>query len=263
MPATPVVPADRADLAAERFEPLPVRRIELRAEVEAAPDRWPFTLPAVAQVAREGLDLGRATVLVGPNGSGKSTLVEAIAMAFGLAPEGGSTGARHRTYVSESPLHEHLQVIRGPGGSRWGYFVRAETLHGLVGYLDATRADALGWGTSDPVFHRLSHGETFRALLDTRRFDGPGLYVLDEPEAGLAFEAQLTLVGQLAALARRRGRQVLLATHSPIVAALPGAGILERGRGGIRPTSWDRLAVVDHYRRFLAGPPGYLRHVTG
>lgn len=260
VPAVPTVPTVPTD---SRFGPLPVRRVEVRGDADLPADRWPLTLPAVAQVARAGLDLGRATVLVGPNGSGKSTLVEAIAMAFGLAPEGGSTGARHRTYVSESPLHEALQLVRGPGGSRWGYFVRAETLHGLVGYLDATRADGLGWGTTDPVFHRLSHGETFRALLDTRRFDGPGLFVLDEPEAGLAFEAQLTLVGQLAAIAGRRGRQVLLATHSPVVAALPGARILELGPAGITPTTWERLAVVDHYRRFLAGPQRYLRHVLG
>ena len=243
-----------------RFEPQPVRRVEVCPQAEPLPaGRWPVAVPAVAQLLREGLDLGRSTVLVGANGSGKSTLVEAIAMAFGLAPEGGSTGARHRTYPSESALSEALTLVRGPGGSRWGYFVRAETLHGLVGYLDASRADSLH--TNDPSFHTLSHGESFRALLDTRRFAGPGLFVLDEPEAGLAFEAQLTLVGQLVDLAARRGCQVLLATHSPVVAALPGARILELGPWGMRPTSWDRLDAVDHWRRFLADPRRYLRHL--
>jgi len=247
------------DAGSMALEPLPVRRVECRSDADLPPDQWPATVPAVAQLLREGIDLARATVLVGPNGSGKSTLLEAIAMAFGLAPEGGSTGARHRTYPSESTLHDQLQLVRGPGVSRWGYFVRAETLHGLVGYLDATRSDSPY--SRDPDFHRLSHGESFRALLDTSRFSGPGLYVLDEPEAGLSFEAQLTLVGQLADLAGRRGRQVLLATHSPVMAALPGARLLELGAHGIRAAAWDELDVVDHYRRFLAEPRRYLRHV--
>ena len=82
----------------------------------------------------------------------------------------------------------------------------------------------------DPTFSRLSHGESFLALLSTRRFRGPGLFVMDEPEAGLAFEAQLALLGQLIGLASRRGCQVLLATHSPIIAALlaPEADRLRR-----------------------------------
>ena len=74
---------------------LPLRRVEARVtgEVpERRDDVWPFDIPAVAQLLREGLDLGPATVLVGENGAGKSTLVEGIAMAYGLNPEGGSTG---------------------------------------------------------------------------------------------------------------------------------------------------------------------------
>jgi predicted ATPase len=222
-------------------------------------DAWPGRLAPVAQLLREGLDLGPATVLVGANGSGKSTLVEGIAMAFGLAPEGGSTGARHRSYASESPLHEALSIIRGPGGSRWGYFVRAETMHGLMGYLDETAQDGY---TRDPTFHRFSHGESFLALLQTSRFAGEGFFVMDEPEAGLSFETQLTLVGQLTLLAARRGAQVLVATHSPVIAALPGARILQVDDTGIHPVRWEQLAVVDHYRRFLDAPQRYLRHLV-
>lgn len=83
---------------------LPLRRVEARVtgEVpERRDDVWPFDIPAVAQLLREGLDLGPATVLVGENGAGKSTLVEGIAMAYGLNPEGGSTGAQHTTRPSE------------------------------------------------------------------------------------------------------------------------------------------------------------------
>ena len=71
-----------------------------------------------------------------------------------------------------------------------------------------------------------------------------------------------TTVGELTALSRRRGCQVLVATHSPIVAALPGATILQLDADGLRPKAWDDLATVEHYRRFLAAPQQYLRHVT-
>lgn len=236
--------------------PLPVRRVRrsLDATLDAA--TWPATIPAVGQVLREGLDLGRATVLVGENGSGKSTLVEGIAVAFGLSPEGGSTGARHTTRASESDLHANLTLERGPGGSRWGYFLRAETMHGLFTYLEVNP----GRGR-DPGFHELSHGESFLAMLQTGRFSGDGFFVMDEPEAGLSFIAQLALIGTLTLLAEQPASQVLIATHSPILAALPGARILELDEGGIRETSWEDLAIVDHYRRFIDAPDRYLRHL--
>ncbi|MCE1179735.1 MAG: AAA family ATPase [Micrococcales bacterium] len=235
--------------------PLPVRRVE-QSEYAALPqDQWPLTLAPIAQVLREGLDLGRATVLVGENGTGKSTLVEAIAMAFGLNAEGGSTGARHTTAATESPLHEALRIVRGPGASRWGYFLRAETMHGLFTYLGENP------GGDDQPFHALSHGESFLALLETRRFRGDGFFVMDEPEAGLSFTAQLRLVGLLHDFAPREAGQVLIATHSPILASLPGASLLELSDSGIARVEWEDLDLVDHYRRFLDGPERYLRHI--
>jgi len=240
---------------------LPARRVERARGAELpASDTWPLTIPAVGQVIAQGLDLAACSVLVGENGSGKSTLVEALAMAAGMNAEGGSTGASHRTHVSESPLHEWLTVVRDPGAPRWGYFVRAETMHGLFTYLDTSRSDS-PW-SRDPLFHGLSHGESFVALLGTRRFRGEGLFVLDEPEAGLSFAAQLHLVAELAEMARRPRTQVVLATHSPVLSAIPGATVLELGEHGIRPTTWDDLDVVAHHRSFLAEPRRYLRHVV-
>ncbi|ANS80655.1 putative ABC transporter [Serinicoccus hydrothermalis] len=235
------------------FAPVPVRRVE-RHPGAALPDArtWPRTIPAVAQLLDEGLDLGPATVLVGANGSGKSTILEAVAMAFGLNPEGGSTGAMHQTRRTESDLGQWLRLVRGPGASRWGYFVRAETMHGLFSYLqDTVRHD----------FHRFSHGEAFVELLSSRRYQGDGFFVWDEPEAGLSFEAQLRLLSELVEIAAQPGAQVLLATHSPLLAALPGAVVLECSEQGMRETSWDRLDMVDHYRRFLEAPERYLRHL--
>lgn len=235
------------------FVRLPLRRVEVSPSGEPpAPDEWPATVPAVAQLLRNGLDLGPATVLVGENGTGKSTLVEAIAMAYGLNAEGGSTHSRFRTYATESSLHECLTCVRGAGAAKWGFFLRAETMHSFFTYQQ-------GVGGED--FHAKSHGEAFRALLDTTRFDGPGLYVFDEPESALSFTAQLGLLGQLMALLASDTAQVVLSTHSPVLASLPGATIYELGDAGLTRREWDDLDLVEHYRRYLDAPERYLRHL--
>jgi len=111
--------------------------------------------------------------MVGENGSGKSTLVEAIALVYGLSPEGGSTGARHGTRPTES-------------------------------------------------------GESFLELAISR-FRGPGLWVLDEPESALSFSGCLSLLAVLKDLLADGNSQVIMSTHSPVLAALAGAQILEVG----------------------------------
>ena len=234
----------------------PVRRIIANEHAPRGFAGWPVTIPAVRQLLDEGLDLAPGvTLLVGENGSGKSTLVEAVAMAFGLSPEGGSTQARHGTYESESDLWRWLRLERAPGAPRWGFFLRAETMHGFYTYL----ADNPNERSRDPDFHRLSHGESFLALLGTR-FDSPGLYCLDEPEAALSFSAQIALAATLHELAAG-GAQVLCATHSPLLAAVPGARILEVGGWGLRTSTYDDLELVTHWRAYLAEPMRYLRHV--
>ena len=164
------------------------------------------------------------TLLVGENGSGKSTIVEALAVAFGLSPEGGSVQARHSTRASESPLSDWIRLERSPGASRWGFFLRAETMHGFYTYLEDNP------GKRDPRFHEMSHGESFLEILRTR-FLATG------------------------------GAQVLCATHSPLLAALPGAQLLEVGPWGMRETTYDDLELVAHWRRYLDSPMRYLRHV--
>jgi predicted ATPase len=147
-------------------------------------DEWPATIPAVAQLLRDGLELTPGvTFLVGENGSGKSTIVEAVAMAYGLGREGGSTGSRHGTRDSESPLSQSLRLECGLGAGRWGFFLRAETMHGFYTYLEENPGPQ-DPARRDPVFHEMSHGESFLEVL-ARRFDSPGFYCLDEPEAYL------------------------------------------------------------------------------
>lgn len=233
-----------------------VRRVERRADAEYDATRWPYSLPPVAQLLERGLVLpSGVTFLVGENGSGKSTVVEAIAAAAGLNPEGGSKYAQHSTRVSESPLSEALQLVRSVGAPRWSFFLRAETMHGLYTYLEELPPGR----RRPPRFHEMSHGESFLEVL-AEHFDQPGFYVLDEPEAALSFRSCLTLVSVLHQLAEA-GSQVLCATHSPLITALPGAQLLQLDDDGITPVQWQDLELVDHWRRYLGGPQAYLRHV--
>ncbi|WP_298460649.1 AAA family ATPase [uncultured Cellulomonas sp.] len=236
----------------------PVRRIRRRDDARYDPDLWPYAVPAVRQLLDAGLDLpAGVTFLVGENGAGKSTIVEAVAAAAGLNPEGGSRHARHSTRVSESPLHLALQLVRSAGSARWGYFLRAETMHGLYTYLEETGSPR----RPEPPLHEMSHGESFLQVLG-QHFDQAGFYVLDEPEAALSFTSCLALVDQLHQLAAA-GAQVLCATHSPLLTALPGCTILELDDDGLHRTTWEDLAVVSHWRTYLRDPRVYLRHVLG
>lgn len=233
----------------------PIRRLIEDASNVLDRRRWPAVLPSVAQVLDQGLDLTSATILVGENGSGKSTLVEAIALAYGLSPEGGSTGARHTTRSTESKLADHVQLIRNAGATRRGYFLRGETMHGFFTYLEKNPSTS-----GDISFHDMSHGESFLELA-VDRFRGSGLWVLDEPESALSFAGCLSLLSVLKDLLAQGTSQVIMSTHSPLLAALPGAQILEVGPWGLRPQAWSNLDLVSSWRSFLEAPERYLRHL--
>ncbi|GAA5208610.1 AAA family ATPase [Microbacterium kyungheense] len=246
-------------MRARGFRQPPVVAVRADEERSATIDRasWPVTILAVAQLLDEGLALGPGvTFLVGENGSGKSTVLEGIALAYGFSPEGGSTSARHSTRRTESPLSDWLQVQRGVGAARWGYFLRAETMHSFYTYLEENPSSS-----GEPAFHEMSHGESFLAMFDTR-FDAPGFYCLDEPEAALSFASTLALISTLHRIAAEGG-QVLCATHSPVLASLPGARIIELGPWGMRPTAWEELELVSNWRSYLSAPERYLRHLLG
>jgi predicted ATPase len=235
----------------------PVRRVAAAEDVSVS-GAWPHTIPAVRQLLTDGLELQPGvTFLVGENGTGKSTLVEAIAVAYGLSPEGGSTGARLTTRATESPLSGELHLTRGVGAPRAGFFLRAETMHGFYTYLEDNPRS--GSGPADLPFHQMSHGESFLRLI-ADRFNRPGFYCLDEPESALSFSSSLAVVGVLNRLAES-GSQVLCATHSPVIAALPDATILEIGDWGIREAVWRDLEIVQNWRAYLESPERYLRHV--
>jgi predicted ATPase len=219
--------------------------------------RWPATVPAVKQLLGDGLGLAPGlTVLVGENGSGKSTLMEMLAEACGLNPQGGSAQAGlFRIRGSEPGAGPHLIVERGLVRPRWSYFLRADTMHSLYTYLEDNPSPR----RPPERFHQLSHGEGFLEILRTR-VNQPGFYLMDEPDAPLSFTACLGLAALLHDLARE-GSQAIVATHSPIVAGVPGATLLELGDWGIRPCRWEELYLVTAWRRFLTDPGSYFRQM--
>lgn len=223
---------------------------------------YPFCLPAVTQLARSGgLDfLPGVTFLVGENGSGKSTLVEAIAVAAGMNPEGGSQNYRFATRSTESSLGRNLVLKWGIHKPRSRFFLRAESFYNV-----ATESEALGpeqitaLGGVSP--HERSHGESFVDLI-RNRFHPHGLYLLDEPEAALSFRGCLAVLARLSELTGQ-GSQFIVATHSPILLALPGATIYEIGEDGqITRVSYDQALPVRSTRGFLAEPDRYLRYLV-
>ena len=217
-------------------------------------DRYPFSIPAIAALSTLELD-PNVTLLTGENGSGKSTLVEAIAVAAGLNPEGGSRNMRQVTRASHSELHEHLRIVRDARPQRDGFFLRAESFYSI-----ATHVEELGVsGYGEVPLHEQSHGESFLTLV-LERFGGKGLYILDEPEAALSVRGVLTLIRRLHELVGQ-GAQFIVSTHSPVLLAYPGARIYALDEHGITETPWDETEVVDLTRSFLADRGRFLHYL--
>ncbi len=173
------------------------------------------------------------TFFVGENGSGKSTLLEAIAIADGFNPEGGTKNYSFSTYDSHSELCEAIRLIRGINKPGWGYFLRAESFYNV-----ATAEDEYSRGGGIPQhFHQHSHGESFLQMAQAN-FKSNGFYLLDEPEAALSPQRQLTLLIEIARCASEDS-QFIIATHSPILLGIPGAEILSFDDGEIHPCEYE------------------------
>lgn len=203
------------------------------------------------------------TFLVGENGTGKSTLLEAIAVACGFNPEGGSRNFNFSTRMTHSILGDYLT----PARKRYpkdGFFLRAESFYNVatnIDEMDETPAysprliDSYG-GVS---LHKQSHGESFLALVQNR-FGGEGLYLLDEPEAALSPSRLLTLLAEMNELVKENS-QFIVATHSPILMAFPKARIYELSGTGIHAVAYKETEHYQLTRRFLENPERMLRYL--
>ena len=173
------------------------------------------------------------TFFVGENGSGKSTLLEAIAVAYGFNPEGGTKNYSFSTYDSHSELYEAIRLRKGIRKAGNGYFLRAESFYNVASkekeYADSSHPSM--------ELHEKSHGESF-LFIAQRYINGNGVYILDEPEAALSPQRQLTLLIEISE-AVKKGAQFIIVSHSPILLALPGAEILTFDEGMIHPISYE------------------------
>ena len=232
--------------ATSSLDPL-IRSVRLRRDEIPDPQAWPWSLPAVRALDDLALDPG-VTFIVGQNGSGKSTLVEGIAVAAGFNPEGGTTNFGFATREdSTSPLADLLTLVRGTRRPSTGFFLRAESMFNVAREID--RLDDEPYGGARVIesyggvsLHEVSHGEGFLAIA-MNRFGSEGLYVLDEPEAGLSPRSCLALLARMHDLVGE-GSQFVIATHSPMLLAYPGALIYELDEDGIAPIAFEDADVV-------------------
>jgi predicted ATPase len=237
-----------------------VSEITLRRDPRGVSEEYPYSLPAIRHL--ETLPFRTAvTFFVGENGSGKSTLLEGIAGAFGLNPEGGTKHVRFASRSSHSPLFRDLKLKKVPPAPTDSYFLRAETFYNVASVIerpeDYRAFDLETFGGRS--LHDRSHGEAFLALV-LHRLRGNGFYLFDEPEAALSPNRQLALLAAMAQLVSKRS-QFIVATHSPILMAYPGATIFLLGDEAPRPIEFTETEHYQVTRAFLDHPDRMLREL--
>ncbi len=222
------------------------------ADVEIDHADYPFCLPLFRDLDFELEFDCPMTIIVGENGSGKSTLLEAIAVLAGFDEGGGGKG-HHAIDHSESraddggSLTSALKASWLPKVGR-GWFFRAETFFSIARYLDES-----GSRYADFLSH--SHGEGFMRLFN-ERCTQQGIFIFDEPESALSPTRQFEFLQLLNMMSQQGNMQAIIATHSPIIMALPGARLLQIDRSGLVPV---RLEDTQHYRilrEFILDPAG-------
>lgn len=222
-------------------------------------------IPAVACLSEaQEIKLSKnVTFIMGENGTGKSTLIEAIAVNFGFNPEGGSRNFNFSTRESHSDLWQYIGLTKGLR-PKDGYFLRAESFYNVASQIEEmdeypAGAPKIIGAYGGTYLHRQSHGESFMALVQNR-FSGNGLYILDEPEAALSPMRQLTLLSEIDRLAKNNS-QFIVATHSPILSAYPGAEILELTENGIVNVPYTQTEHYKITKDFLDNPERMFKYL--
>lgn len=211
-----------------------------------------YDIPALHFPETISLD-HNVTFFVGENGSGKSTFLEAIAVNYGFNPEGGSKNYNFSTYDSHSELHHAIRLTKGITKPRGSYFLRAESFYNVASkaedYRDNEPAEIYYERYGGKSLHQHSHGESFLALIQNF-FVPKGIYLLDEPEAALSPQRQLSLLLHINQLAQD-GTQFIIASHSPILLGIPDAQILSFDNGPIHPCEYQETESYQVTEMFI------------
>lgn len=242
------------------FSQLFLERISIRQEAQDFQNSYLSQIPALRGL-EELVFHQRITFLVGENGTGKSTLLEAMAAGCGLNPEGGSRNFHFSTSDTHSSLYRAVKLSRGPYRPKNGFFLRAESFYNAATYIDeldrqAAASPQIKESYGGKSLHCQSHGESFFALVQNR-FGEKGLYFLDEPEAALSPSRQMALLARIHELSS--SSQFIIATHSPILIACPGAEVLSLDGGKIAPIPYQETEQYKLTLRFLQNPEKMLR----
>ena len=210
---------------------------------EVPRDSYLRDIPALKGFDRLAFD-SNVTFFAGENGTGKSTLLEGIAVAYGYNPEGGTRNYHFSTYHDVSELEEAIRLVRGYRKRNSGYFFRAESFFNVATVTNLQYND----DGRLPDYHAQSHGESFLSFLQDEAREG--VYLMDEPEAALSPQRQLTLMRHIYYMAME-GSQFIIATHSPILLGLPGAQILNFSDEGIRSIRYEDTESYQITKLFL------------
>ncbi|MRZ80063.1 AAA family ATPase [Paeniclostridium sordellii] len=223
-----------------------IRYITLDRENITNPNKYPFDLPVVKELDKLEFHPS-VTFIIGENGSGKSTLLEAIAVAYGFNPEGGTKNFNFSTNDSHSNLHDYINLVKGFKRPVNGFFLRAETTYNLASNIDELDKQIFETKLIDSYggisLHEQSHGESFFSIF-LNRFGERGIYILDEPEAALSPSRQMAMLTRIKELVDLNC-QFIISTHSPILMAYPDAIIYEIKDNKINQSKYED---TEHYQ---------------
>lgn len=194
----------------------------------------------------------------GENGTGKSTFLEAIAIHSGFNPEGGSKNFKFASNDTHSELYNTLTVSKSSRHYTDGFFLRAESFYNLATYIDNIGLGRDEYGGKS--LHHQSHGESFLSLMKNR-FRGNGLYILDEPEAALSLQNQLALMRLLHDLSTSGESQFIIATHSPLLLAIPNSQIISFDKETPLEITYEETAPYEIMSLFMTRRESILAHL--
>lgn len=209
---------------------------------------YPYNIAAIRHLEELKFN-SSVTFIIGENGAGKSTLVEAIAVCAGFNPEGGSTYLNYRTYDTHSDLYKDLRLTRSSHRNKDGYFLRAESFYNVASEIDRITDPGRLESNYGGALHERSHGESFMGVI-LNRLSGNGLYILDEPESALSVTSLFKMIVKMNEL-ERMNSQFIIATHSPILLAYPGAEIYEVTEEGLVAKTYEETEPYLLTRYFM------------